>query len=147
MASPSMVPRELYLQTGLPLARRIVARIGGAVVYSFASARGLGVAPDVLGAGVAGVTASAGEDLAALKATCAGRAAVVGGLDGIPMRSWSPEQASAAVRAAIRAAGPGAGFVLSENHGEIPIAVPEATLVAIAEAARRYGRYPLEDLA
>lgn len=145
LGSPAIVPRELYLRTGLPIARRIVARLGCAVVYSFASARGLGVVPDVLGAGVAGVTASFGEDLATLKATCSGKAAVVGGLDGIPMCGWTPAQADAAVRAALAKGGPGGGFVLSENHGEIPVAVPEATLVAVAEAARRHGRYPLED--
>ena len=44
----------------------------------------------------------------------------------------------------IAAAGSGGGFILSDNHGEIPYQVPEQTLEAIAAAVDRWGRYPLE---
>ena len=60
------------------------------------------------------------------------------------MRRWSPEEAEAEVKRALAAAAPGGGFVLSDGHGEIPFQVPDATLHAIAGAARRWGRYPLD---
>jgi len=60
------------------------------------------------------------------------------------MRRWSPDRAEAEVKAAIAAAGRGGGFILSDNHGEIPWQVPENVLIAISEATRRWGRYPLE---
>jgi hypothetical protein len=40
-------------------------------------------------------------------------------------------------------AAPGGGFILSDNHGEIPYQVPEEILIAIGAAVRRWGNYPL----
>jgi uroporphyrinogen decarboxylase len=56
----------------------------------------------------------------------------------------TPEQAEAQLKAVIAAAGPGGGFILSDNHGEIPCQVPEDTLLAISEAVHRLGTYPLD---
>jgi uroporphyrinogen decarboxylase len=69
---------------------------------------------------------------------------LLGNLNGVEMRRWTPEQAEAQVKAAIDAAGHGGGFILSDNHGEIPYQVPESTLLAISEAAHRWGTYPLD---
>jgi uroporphyrinogen decarboxylase len=68
---------------------------------------------------------------------------LLGNLNGVEMRRWTPEQAEAQVKAAIAAAGHGGGFILSDNHGEIPYQVPEDTLLAISEAVHRWGTYPL----
>ena len=35
------------------------------------------------------------------------------------------------------------GFILSDNHGEIPYQVGDDTLFAIAEAVKKYGTYPI----
>jgi uroporphyrinogen decarboxylase len=40
--------------------------------------------------------------------------------------------------------GPGAGFILSDNHGEIPWQVPDETLLAISDAVHKWGKYPLQ---
>jgi uroporphyrinogen decarboxylase len=63
------------------------------------------------------------------------------------MRRWTPEQAELAVKRAIAKAGPGGGFILSDNHGEIPFQVSDEILLAIREAVDRWGRYPLHWLA
>lgn len=39
--------------------------------------------------------------------------------------------------------GNGGGFILSDNHGEIPWQVPDEVLMAISEAVHKWGRYPL----
>ncbi|MGR8935731.1 MAG: methylcobamide--CoM methyltransferase MtbA, partial [Gammaproteobacteria bacterium] len=44
----------------------------------------------------------------------------------------------------IAKAGRGGGFILADNHGEIPWQVPEAILLAIGDAVERWGRYPLD---
>ncbi|MCI5220587.1 MAG: methylcobamide--CoM methyltransferase MtbA, partial [Candidatus Electrothrix sp. LOE2] len=85
------------------------------------------------------------EDLAALKAACRGRLTVLGNLNGIEMRRWTPQQAEEKVREAIDQAGAGGGFILADNHGEIPWQVGEEVLLAIAEAVYRWGVYPLRD--
>lgn len=59
------------------------------------------------------------------------------------MRRWTPAEAEAKVKEAIAKAGPSGGFVLSDNHGEIPWQVPDEVLASISEAALRWGRYPL----
>ena len=47
------------------------------------------------------------------------------------------------VKRTLAQGGRGGGFLLSDNHGEIPWQVSEDTLLATAEAARRWGQYPL----
>ena len=60
------------------------------------------------------------------------------------MVDWTVETAEARVKEALAKAGPGGGFILADNHGEIPWQVPEEVLDAVGDAVRRWGRYPLE---
>lgn len=143
LASPLMVPRARYLEVGLPSLRRAIAAIRGPVSVATASAPCAAVAEDLVGAGAVGIGISALDDLADVKRRLAGRAVVMGNLDGLRMRRWSAADAEAAVRRALAAGGPGGGFVLSEHHGEVPFQVPEEVLLAVAEAVRRWGGYPL----
>ncbi|MCI5137983.1 MAG: methylcobamide--CoM methyltransferase MtbA, partial [Candidatus Electrothrix sp. AR1] len=83
---------------------------------------------------------------AELKAICRGRLTILGNLNGIEMRRWTPEQAEGKVREAISKAGAGGGFVLTDNHGEIPWQVSEEVLTAISEAVHRWGIYPIRDI-
>jgi len=46
------------------------------------------------------------------------------------------------VRETIARVGEGGGFILSDNHGEIPWQVPESVLLAISRATKKYGTYP-----
>jgi len=94
-----------------------------------------------------GLAPSCDESLADAKAILQGRVALMGGLNGLAMCHWSPADAEAAVKEALRAAGAGGGFVLAEHHGEIPWCVSEEVLVAVAEAVRRWGAYPLDWIA
>ena len=78
-----------------------------------------------------------------MKRACAGRVTILGNLNGIEMARWSASEAENLVRDAIAVAGPGGGFILSDNHGEIPWQVSEDVLMAISEAVHRHGYYPL----
>jgi uroporphyrinogen decarboxylase len=142
--SPTIMSRDFLLQYGLPTARDALSRIKGAVMIHLASGRGLPVVPEIAGTGFMAMGASADEDLGALKAACKGRLAVVGNLNALAMRHWSAAEAESEVRKALALAGPGGGFVLSDNHGEIPFLVEEDILLEIVEAVRRWGRYPLD---
>lgn len=144
VSSPTIVPRELYLQTGHPVACRTIARIHGACATSFASGRILSIVDDVARTGTVAIVASSLEDLAATKAVCRGRLAVMGNLNAIEMRRWTPAVAEVRVKEAIAKAGPGGGYVLTDNHGEIPWQVPNEILLAVSSAVHRWGRYPLD---
>jgi uroporphyrinogen decarboxylase len=99
---------------------------------------------DIADTGTAIVGVSALEDLAELKAAAKQRVSLLGNLNGIEMRRWTPEQAEAEVKRAIAKAGRGGGFLLGDNHGEIPWQVPDDVLLAIGDAVSRWGRYPLD---
>ena len=145
VSSPTVVPPYLYRRTGFKVAKRTLARIQGPTATHMASGRALPILGDIAQTGTAVIGVSALEDLAQVKAACRGKLTVLGNLNGIEMRRWNPVEAEAAVRKAIAQAGTGGGFILSDNHGEIPWQVPDEVLFAIAEATRRWGVYPLQE--
>jgi uroporphyrinogen decarboxylase len=144
VSSPTNIPRDLYLKTGQQVAKRTLARIQGPTATHMASGRALATLSDIADTGTAVVGVSALEDLGALKAAAAGRVSLLGNLNGVEMRRWSTEQAEAEVKRAIAKAGRGGGFLLGDNHGEIPWQVPDEVLLAITDAVERWGRYPLD---
>lgn len=143
VSSTTIIPPELYLKTGYKIAKRTLGRIKGPTATHFASGRVLPVIGRVIETGTAAIGVSTLEDLAETKAACKGKITVLGNLNGIEMRHWTEAEAEAAVKEAIFKAGAGGGFILSDNHGEIPYQVPDEVLLAISEAARKWGRYPL----
>lgn len=144
VSSPTNIPRALYLKTGQQVAKRTLARIQGPTATHLASGRSLSIMADIADTGTAVVGVSALEDLGELKAAAAGRVNLLGNLNGVEMRRWTPEQAEAEVKRAIAQAGRGGGFLLGDNHGEIPWQVPDEVLLAIGDAVERWGRYPLD---
>lgn len=143
ISSPTIIPRELFLKTGFQVAKRTFARINGPTAFHLASGNCLPTIDDIAELGTAIVGTSALEDLADVKLACNGRLTILGNLNGIEMCRWTKKEAEAAVKKAIDKAASGGGFILSDNHGEIPFQVSDETLMTIAETARSYGRYPL----
>jgi uroporphyrinogen decarboxylase len=144
VSSPTILPREIYLETGFGIARRTLASINGPTATHMASGRCLSILDDLARTGTSIVGVSAMEDLAGLKASSAGKLTLLGNLNGIEMRRWTTQEAEAKVKEAIAAAGAGGGFILGDNHGEIPWQVPDQVLMALSEALDTWGRYPLD---
>ncbi len=144
VSSSSMIPRDLYLRTGFKIAQRTIAKIKGPTATHMASGNCLPIVADVAQTGTAIICTSALESLAEIKQICRRKLTVLGNLNGIEMRRWTPEQAESAVKTAMAQAGSGGGFILSDNHGEIPYQVPDEVLMALSEAVHRWGHYPLE---
>jgi uroporphyrinogen decarboxylase len=144
VSSTTVVTPQAYLETGFSIAKRTIARIQGPTATHFASGLCGPILDDVAQTGTAIVGVGSEEDLSSLKRRAAGRLTLLGNLNGITMRRWTTEQAEAEVKAAIAAAAPGGGFILSDSHGEIPFQVPDEVLHAVAEATRRWGRYPVD---
>lgn len=143
VSSPTIIPRDLCVKSGFQVAKRMLSRIKGPVAMHMASGRCLPIAGDLAQMGAAVVGTSCLEDLADVKAAFRGKMTVLGNLNGVEMCRWTVQEATKAVRDAIARAGEGGGYILSDNHGEIPFQVPDETLMAIADAVRRYGVYPL----
>ncbi|MFC1556097.1 uroporphyrinogen decarboxylase family protein [candidate division KSB1 bacterium] len=144
VSSPTITPRELYLKTGFEVAKRTIPRIKGPTATHLASGRCLPIIDDLAETGTLGVGTSTIEDLGEMKTACKGKLSILGNLNGIEMRHWTDEQAEKIVKEAIAKAGQGGGFILADNHGEIPLQVPGDVLTAISDAVHKWGEYPLD---
>ncbi len=142
VSSTTIIPREKYLETGFQVARRTLARINGPTATHLASGRCLPIISDLALTGTAVVGTSAEEEIGEMKKACQGKLTVLGNLNGVEMRKWAPDQAKQIVRDTIRKAAPGGGFILSDNHGEIPFQVSDDVLFSISEAVEEFGTYP-----
>ncbi|MCP4142083.1 MAG: methylcobamide--CoM methyltransferase MtbA [Chloroflexi bacterium] len=144
VSSPTITTREMYLKTGFKVAQETLSQINGPTATHMASGRSLPIIGDIARTGTAVLGTSVQENLSDVKRACVGKLTVLGNLNGIEMRRWTSEQAETRVKDAIAKAGKGGGFILSDNHGEIPSQVPEDILFAISDAVQKWGRYPLD---
>jgi len=90
------------------------------------------------------VQVSAIGDVDALKRDFGDRLAFWGGIDTQKVMPYgTPEEVGNEVKQRIQELGAGGGYVLSSVHAIQPDVPPE-NIVAMAEACRKFGRYPLE---
>lgn len=144
VSSPTLIPKELYSRTGFQVAKRTIAKINGPTATHFASGNCLTLADLLPETGTAVVGVSTHENISELKQAYKNKLTVLGNLNGIEMRRWTKEEATNIVKEVIKKAAPGGGFILSDNHGEIPFQVKDETLLAITEAVKEYGKYPIQ---
>lgn len=144
VSSSTIIPKEKYKETGYNIGKKIISELNGPVAIHMASGKSLPIIPDVTNTGVSAICTSVTEDLAEVKAACDGKISIIGNLNGIEMRNWTPEIAEAKVKEAIGKAAVGGGYILSDNHGEIPYQVPDEILMAISKAVQKYGKYPIQ---
>ncbi len=141
VSSPTVVPRELFIETGFLAAKNVISRIKGPVAMHLASGRSLAIIDDIVAAGASVVGVSSLEDISQLKRKSAGKISLLGNLNGIKLASADGSDAAAEVRNIINAAASGGGFIISDNHGEIPWQVSSEVLISIREAVDEWGRY------
>ena len=146
VSSVSMIPREQYLKTGFEVAKSTLSKIKGPTATHFASGNCLGIADLVSQTGTAVVGVSSKENLLEIKNKFSKKLTVLGNLNGVEMRRWTTEETFKNVEKSISQAASGGGFILSDNHGEIPFQVKEETLVDIASAVKMFGTYPIKNV-
>jgi len=144
VSSTDMIPLELYRETGFVVAKKTIAGIKGPTATHLASGKTLRLVELLAETKTDIVGISTFDDLTALRSASYGKLSLLGNLNSISMRHWTKATAEKEVKNALRLGAPGGGFILSDNHGEIHYSVPESVLESIAEAARTWGRYPLD---
>lgn len=144
VSSSTVIAPEHYQRTGFEIAKRTLAQFNGPTATHFASGRAFPNIDLLSQTGTAGLGCSVLEDLAELKQACQGKLTVIGNLNAVEMRRWTPEIAEQKIKEAIAKAAKGGGFILSDNHGEIPWQVSEEVLLAISDAVHKWGIYPIE---
>jgi uroporphyrinogen decarboxylase len=132
------------MQTGFPIAQRVLSQFKGPIVTLLASGRVIPILDVILQTGTMLVGASTMEPLEHMKALCQGKVTVIGNLNAIEMCRWTVEETEQYVKQALARGAPGGGFILCDNHGEIPWQVPDHVLHAISHAVMTWGTYPLE---
>ncbi|MFO7882633.1 MAG: uroporphyrinogen decarboxylase family protein [Kosmotogaceae bacterium] len=145
VSSTTIITRDQYIQKGFKVAQKTISRINGPTATHFASGRCLPIIDLLPKTETGGIGVSCIEDLEEIKRKTKGKLAIFGNLNAIEMVGWTKKQAEDKVKEAIAKAAPGGGFILSDNHGEIPFYVKEETLRSISEAVKKYGRYPINN--
>jgi len=144
LSSPTNIPRDLFIKTGFPIARQVFSRIKSPIVMHLASGSTIGILDDIISLGAAVVGVSAAENLTEIKQLCRNKLTILGNMNGITMRHWTLSEAEDIIKNILRQAGSGGGFILSDNHGEIPYQVADEILLNIAALVRKWGIYPLD---
>ncbi len=145
ISSPTIIPKDLYLKTGFQIAKRTISKIKGPTATHFASGNCLSLSDILPETGTAVVGVSTNENIVDLKNAYKNKLSLLGNLNGIEMRRWTSEETISKVKELIEKAAPGGGFILGDNHGEIPYQVEEQTLITIAETVKEYGTYPIKE--
>jgi uroporphyrinogen decarboxylase len=83
-------------------------------------------------------------DIVELKRKVGDRLCLIGNIDlGYTLTRGTPAEVEAEVRERIRTVGPNGGYCVGSSN-TVTYYVPPQNYVAMIEAARRYGKYPLE---
>jgi uroporphyrinogen decarboxylase len=83
-------------------------------------------------------------DIVEVKKKFAGRLCVIGNIDlAYTLTQGTPEETEAEVKEKIRLVGPGGGYCLGSSNS-IPEYVKLENYVAMLEATKRYGKYPID---
>ncbi len=144
LASPNIIDRNTYLETGYKVDKRTLSKIEGPTATHLASGIALPVIDDIISTGTEVVGFSSSDDLTLIKKAAKDRICLIGNLNGVEMVNWDKSKVEKEVKKLIKEAGDGGGLIISDNHGEIPLQVPEEVLLEISEAVSKYGKYPLE---
>ena len=143
VSSSDIIPTELYKKTGFQVAKQTLAGIKSPTATHFAAGRSMKNAELITETGTNIISASTFDNLEELKMKVNGKLTVLGNLNGIEMCRWSANEAEIEIKKICKAAAKGGGFIIADNHGEIPWQVPEDTLLAISDAVKKWGSYPI----
>lgn len=144
MASPLLLPTELYRKTGYEVDKKTLREINGMTAIGFGSAPCGGIMNEVLELGTHAVVAGAQEDIGDVKSKAEGQLAVMGNLNYLEVICWERDQVEKKIKSIIRDAGKRSGLIITDSAGEVPYAMPEERLFEISECVREWGKYPLD---
>lgn len=144
MASPNIVEKETYMSMGYDTDKETLKNIKGATCIHLASGITEPIIDELINLGPGLIGVSNNDDLGSLKKKLAKKVSILGNLNALDMINWDNEKVEIEVKKIIKEAGKNGGFIISDNHGEIPMQVKEETLLQISKTIKKYGKYPLK---
>ena len=141
MASATMLPRDVFQQYAKPVIQETIRAIKGLVVYE-AVGRTQPIIDLCGDLGAAALLIGEEDDVPTCKAALKGQAALIGNINNMKMRRWSPARVEMTAKRALRHGMPGYGFALANQGPEIPFDTSVDSIRALVEAVVKYGQYP-----
>ncbi|MHA1674866.1 MAG: uroporphyrinogen decarboxylase family protein [Promethearchaeota archaeon] len=140
LASSDMIPRDIFLDKGYPVAERTFQKMEGLYGIHLASGRATKTFHDLARLKPIVIGVSASDNVKDLLLSYEMGPTILGNLSGINMVKWTSEQTSQIVKDLLSDVKSLGRLILADNHGEIPYYVPESNLLAISQAMDQYGR-------
>lgn len=141
MSSPTMSTKSEFMEYGHPIMKECVQKINGPIAAHYASGTVLPILDEIIESGVVAIGTSSKEDHTKIKEKCKGKVTIIGNLNGIEMLRWDKADIKEKITDIVRTCSVGGGFILSDNHGEIPLQVPQETLEEISKQIKIIGKY------
>ena len=140
MASASLLPRKMFEELAKPVIQSTISQINGFVAYE-----GVGrLEPfiDLCGdLGAVALLIGEEDDISTCKRILAGQVGLIGNVNNMKMRRWSPARIELKAKQAIMQGKDGFGFILANQGPEIPFDVSVDGIRALIEAVEKYGYY------
>ena len=133
LGSPNMIPTSLFLETGYEIAKQTLSQFSGPNCYHFASSDGEKVIPYLKDLPINLYGISEKDNIDNIRSTIAPNASIIGNFSGIKLVHQTETEIINTLENIIQVAGHEGGFILSDNHGEIPYYVSDSQLSLISE--------------
>lgn len=141
LATSDVMTRKQFLEFDFELASRTIRRIKGPVVYASAGGRFKHIIDLIPQTGAIGVVLSSRDSILETKQTVGNKINIIGNLNNVEMASWTVEKTKREVDKCLQEGAKDGGFILADQHGELPACVHKDILIAILEEVWKVGKY------
>jgi uroporphyrinogen decarboxylase len=141
LATSDIMTRDHFLKLDFDLVSDTINKIKGPVAYAGAGGKFTNIIDLIPQTGAAAVVLSSQDNLEKIKSTVGKKINIIGNLNNVSMSSWTPAKAASEVQKCIKSAAKDGGYIIADQHGELPIYVKESILKKIVETTRSFGRY------
>ncbi len=146
MASSTILPRKMFEDYARPVIKDTIRGISGFVAYE-----PVGTIEPYIDAcadlGAIALLIGQEDDIRSCKAKLHGRVGLIGNVNNMKMRRWSPARIELQAKAALRHGMPGYGFILANQGPEIPFDTSVEGIAALVNTVEKYGRYDVTNVA
>jgi len=141
VSSPTISTVPEFLEDGLPIMKECIEKINGPIAVHYASGIVLPILDHIIDTGIVAIGTSSKEDHVILKEKCKDKLTIIGNLNGIEMHRWTKSDVETNVKNIIDICKENGGFIISDNHGEIPFQVSDEIIEEISVQVQKHGRY------
>jgi uroporphyrinogen-III decarboxylase len=146
MASATLLSRPLFQTYALPTIKRVIGQIEGFVAYE-AVGRVEPFVGDLAEVGAIALLLGEEDDIARCKKAAGTKVGLIGNVNNMKLRRWSPARTALRAKQALTTGKPGFGFILGNQGPELPFDVSLDNIRALVNTVDRHGWYELSPTA